>query len=33
MSRKTVDEKASDPENGRQLWKLSEALQERLQTV
>jgi NAD(P)-dependent dehydrogenase (short-subunit alcohol dehydrogenase family) len=33
MSRKAVDEKASDPENGRQLWKLSEALQESLQTV
>jgi len=33
MSRKTIDEKASDPENGRQLWKLSEGLQEKLQAV
>jgi NAD(P)-dependent dehydrogenase (short-subunit alcohol dehydrogenase family) len=28
MSRKTVDEKASDPENGKKLWKISEELLE-----
>ena len=26
MSRKEVDEKASDPSNGRRLWELSEEL-------
>jgi hypothetical protein len=26
MSRKEVDEKASDPENGKKLWDLSEKL-------
>ena len=33
MSRKEVDEKAADPANGRQLWKLSEALLECLEAV
>jgi hypothetical protein len=26
MTRKEIDEKASDPENGKKLWKLSEEL-------
>lgn len=30
MTRKEVDEKASDPENGKRLWELSEALANRL---
>jgi NAD(P)-dependent dehydrogenase (short-subunit alcohol dehydrogenase family) len=30
MSRKEVDEKASDPENGRRLWELSEELWEKV---
>ena len=30
MSRKEVDEKASDPENGKRLWELSENLWHRL---
>jgi NAD(P)-dependent dehydrogenase (short-subunit alcohol dehydrogenase family) len=33
MSRKEIDEKASNPENGKKLWKLSEELLKRLQTV
>ena len=32
MSRKEVDEKASDPENGKRLWELSEKLRESLRT-
>jgi hypothetical protein len=26
MSRKEIDEKAADPENGKKLWELSEGL-------
>lgn len=33
MSRKPVDEKASDPGNGKKLWDLSEKLLHRLETV
>ncbi len=33
MSRKTVDEKSSDPQNGKQLWELSEKLLKSLQAV
>jgi NAD(P)-dependent dehydrogenase (short-subunit alcohol dehydrogenase family) len=33
MSRKTVDEKASDPQNGKRLWELSEQLHKNLQAV
>jgi len=33
MSRKTVDQKASDPENGKRLWELSEELRDSLKAV
>jgi len=33
MSRSKVDEKASDPQNGARLWKLSEELRNRLEAV
>lgn len=33
MSRKSIDEKSSDPENGKKLWALSEELRSRLKAV